>query len=75
MNPSLLGSASGSSCGFLLFNAFPMGVNERARSAHAEAQAALGSREIADVKVRERWSIVPLLGTVVCTDVEETAVR
>jgi len=75
MTPSLLGSASGSSCGLLLLNLIPMGVNGRVASARAEAQAALGSEVVADVRIRERWYGVPFAGTVLCTDVEQTAVR
>jgi len=75
MTPSLLGSAKGSSCGMLLLNAFPMGVNGRVDAAHAEAQAALGTRDVVDVRIRERWYGLPLVGTILCTDVEQTAVR
>jgi len=75
MTPSLLGSAKGSSCGFLLLNLVPMGVNGRVDAAHAEAQAALGTNEVVDVRVRERWYGLPLIGTVLCTDIEQTAAR
>jgi len=75
MSASLLGSAKGSSCGFLLLNLLPMGVNGRVDAAHAEAQAALGTSEVVDVRIRERWYGLPLAGTILCTDVEQTAVR
>ena len=75
MNPTLLGSAKGSSCGMLLFNLVPMGVNDRLAEAHTAAQAALGTNEVVDVRIRERWYVVPLVGTVLCTDVEQTAAR
>ena len=32
-------------------------------------------RSVTDVKVIERWYYAPLLGTVLCTDVEETAIQ
>ena len=73
--PTLLGVTRGSGCGFLLFNIAPIGVNERVEKAHQEAQLANGMRAVTDVKVIERWWIVPFVGTVLCTDVEETAIQ
>ena len=71
----LLSTAQGSGCGLLLFNLLPMGVNDRVDSAYREAQVALGDRDVSDARIKERWYGVPLFGTVLCTDVEETAVR
>ena len=74
-NAMLLSTAQGSSCGLLLFNLLPMGVNGRADGAYREAQVALGDRDVSDAKIKQRWYGLPLFGTVLCTDVEETAVR
>ena len=74
-NAALLSTAQGSSCGMLLLNILPMGVNGRAQAAYREAQVALGDRDVSDAKIREHWYGLPLVGTVLCTDVEETAVR
>lgn len=71
----LLGVGHGSGCGLLLFNLVPLGVNGRVEKAHEEAQISVGKRDVTDTKVRERWYLVPLVGTVLCTDVEETAVQ
>jgi hypothetical protein len=74
-NPTLLGSSRGSSCGVLFFNLLPVGVNDRVDKAYKEAQVAIGGRDVTDTRVTERWYSIPLLATVLCTDVEETAVQ
>jgi hypothetical protein len=74
-NPTLLSTAHGSGCGFLLFNLLPMGVNRRAAKAYREAQMALGERDVTDTKVTESWRAIPLIGTLLCTEIEETAVQ
>ena len=73
--PALLGVTHGSACGVLVFNVIPVGVNDRVEKAHQEAQLANGMRSVTDVKVTERWYLVPLFGTVLCTDIEETAIQ
>ena len=75
MTPTLMGTAAGSSCGWLLMNLFPIGVNERLAEATAEAQTALGTKDVADVRIRESWYWLGLGGTVLCTEVEQTAVQ
>jgi hypothetical protein len=74
-SPRLLGEARGSGCGLLFFNLLPFGVNGRVERAYAEAQIAAGKRDLTDTRVRERWYVIPLLATVLCTDIEETAVQ
>jgi hypothetical protein len=74
-NPVLLGTARGSGCGMLLFGLLPIGVNERLAKAYAEAGVSAGRESATDVRVAERWWVVPLIGTVLCTDIEETAVQ
>ena len=71
----LFGEAKGSGCGFLLLNLVPFGVNGRVESAYESARVASGQRDITDTKVVERWYAVPLLGTLLCTDLEGTAVE
>lgn len=74
-NPALLGTVKGSACGLLVFGVMPIGVNERVAEASREARVAAGRQSVTDVRLSERWYIVPLLGTVLCTDIEETAVQ
>jgi hypothetical protein len=74
-NPTLLSAAEGSGCGFLLLNLMPLGVNGRLHAAYREAQVALGERDVVDSRVTERWYTIPLVGTMLCTEVEATAVQ
>jgi hypothetical protein len=74
-NPTLLSTAHGSACGFLLLNLVPMGVNGRVEKAYRQAQVAIGERDVTDTKVTDSWWAIPLVGTFLCTEIEETAVQ
>ncbi len=74
-NPTLLSAAEGSGCGFLLLNLLPLGVNGRLHAAYREAQVALGERDVVDSRITERWYAIPLVGTMLCTEIEATAVQ
>jgi hypothetical protein len=66
----------GSSCGFLLFDLIPIGINERTKNAYDKAlrSAGAGTQGLADTDVTTKWFYV-YLGSIYCTTVEGNAVR
>jgi hypothetical protein len=69
-----LGPATGGACGVLLFNLIPISSNDRVERAYAQALATSRGSMLIDTRVRERWYFI-YAGTLLCTDIEGTAIR
>jgi len=68
------GPAEGSACGLLLLNVLPLGVNDRAARAYAEAVNATNAAALTDTSIEDRWYFI-LVGTLLCSDIKGRAVR
>jgi len=59
----------GSACGILVFGFIPAGTNTRTERAY---QAALAGRPggLTDTHIRYSWVAIPMVGLMLCTDIE-----
>jgi uncharacterized lipoprotein NlpE involved in copper resistance len=69
-----VGPAHGSSCGLLFLDLVPVGVNDRAVRAYAEALRTARAEAITGTTIEDSWYFV-VVGTLLCTDVDGRAVR
>jgi hypothetical protein len=69
-----LGKTSGSACGFLLFDLFPIGVNDRTGRAYARAVDHVSASSLTDTTVEQTWQY-GVVGTLLCTEVSGTGVQ
>jgi hypothetical protein len=68
------GRVRSSACGFLLFNVIPIRVHSRAHRAYAEAVRRSSAWGLTDTSITDRWYFAGA-GTLLCTDIEATAIR
>jgi hypothetical protein len=69
-----VGPATGSACGFLLFDLIPLGINDRVERAYAEALRRDSATALLDTKITNSWYYV-FFGVVHCTEVAGVAIR
>lgn len=70
----ILGSASGSACGFALLGIVPLGVNSRTERAYANALKR-GGTGLVDTELQTQWWWIPFFGMTYCTEIRGTEVR
>jgi hypothetical protein len=70
----VVGLRSGSACGLLLFDAIPIGVNDRVARAYADALRDGEGTALLDPTIRNTWYYV-FVGDVLCVDIRGDAVR
>lgn len=66
-------TVNGMACGFLLFGAFPLGVNTRTQRAYDEALGGHG-KGLTDTKIQYSWYLIPG-GALLCTAVEGKVIQ
>jgi len=70
---TVIGPASGTSCGLLLFGVIPISMWDRARLAYQEAIEDARANALLDTTVGTHWWWTPV-GTIHCYDVAGTAI-
>jgi hypothetical protein len=70
----VVGLRSGTACGFLLFDAIPIGVNDRVERAYAEALRDGEAKALLDPTIQNTWYYA-VVGDLLCVDIRGDAVR
>jgi len=61
----------GSACGILVFGFIPAATNSRTERAYRAALAGRGG-ELTDTQIRYSWVAIPMVGLMLCTEIEGT---